>query len=396
MEKICNSVKKIVLAYSGGLDTSVAIKWLNEKGFDVIACLVDIGQVSDLTKARAKAKKIGASKVYIIDAKNEFVKDYIYPALKANAVYEDKYFLATALSRPLIAEKLVFIAKKEKAEFVAHGCTGKGNDQVRIEVSLAALAKDLKVIAPVRVWDFASRDAQIRYAKMHNIPVSATKKSPYSLDQNLWGVSIECGILEDPAKEAPEDAFQITTSPKNAPSNPLYITIGFHKGEPVSLNNKKLSGVNFITKLNNIGAKHGVGRSDMVESRLVGIKSREVYEAPAATILHAAHKELEAFVMDRELLHFKKIIEQKYSELVYYGLWHTPLKRSLDSFMNATQKNVTGKIKLKLYKGSCSIVARSSKYTLYKEELATYTEKDQFDRNLADGFIKIWAMPYKK
>ncbi len=389
-------MKKIVLAYSGGLDTSIAIRWLKERGFDVIACLVDVGQVSDLTGARSKAKKIGASKVYIIDAKKEFVEDYIYPALKANAVYEGKYFLATALSRPLIAQKLLYVAKKEKAKFVAHGCTGKGNDQVRIEVSLAALAKDLEVIAPVREWEFASREAQIRYAKMHKIPVSASKKSPYSLDKNLWGVSIECGILEDPSKEPPKDAYQITKSPKDAPSKEAYITVGFNKGVPVSLNKKKYTGVELIEKLNNIGAAHGVGRSDMLENRLVGIKSREIYEAPAAFILHTAHKEIEALVLDRELTHFKGIIEQKYSELIYYGLWYTPLKKALDNFILSTQKNVTGEVKLKLYKGSCVSVARKSKYSLYKEELATYSEKDKFDRKLAEGFIKIWGMPYKK
>ena len=389
-------MKKIILAYSGGLDTSIAIRWLKEKSFNVIACLVDIGQIGNLAQARNKAKKIGASKVYIIDAKKEFVRGYIYPALKANAVYEDKYFLATALSRPLIAEKLVSVAKKEKAKFVAHGCTGKGNDQVRIEVTVAALAKDLKVIAPLREWDLPSREAQIRYAKMHKIPVTATRRSPYSLDQNLWGVSIECGVLENPSKEPPEDAYQITKSPKNAPSKPAYITVEFKKGEPVSLNKAKHSEVALIKELSAIGAMHGVGRSDMIENRLVGIKSREVYEAPAAFILHTAHKELEALVLDRELLHFKRIIEQKYSELVYYGLWNSPLKKALDSFILTTQQNVSGEVKLKLYKGSCVPVSRRSKHSLYKEELATYSKKDKFDKKLAEGFIKIWGLPYKK
>ncbi len=389
-------MKKIVLAYSGGLDTSVAIRWLSERDFSVIACLVDVGQVANLSAAKAKAKKIGAAKVYIIDARKEFVRDYIYPALKANAVYEDKYFLATALSRPLIAEKLVDIAKKEKAKFVAHGCTGKGNDQVRIEVSTMALAKDLEIIAPVREWDFPSRESEIRYAKTHNIPVEATKKSPYSLDVNLWGVSIECGVLEDPSKEPPEDAYQITKSPKDAPSKPVYVTIGFEKGEPVTLNKKRYSEIELLKKLNDIGGLHGVGRSDMVENRLVGIKSREIYEAPAACILHTAHRELEALVLDRELLHYKKLVEQKYSELIYYGLWHTPLKKSLDSFIQSTQAHVTGEVKLKLYKGSCSVAARTSEYSLYNEELATYSKKDKFDKKIAEGFIKVWAMPYKK
>jgi len=390
------SMKKIVLAYSGGLDTSIAIRWLKEKGFNVIACLVDIGQVSNKAKAREKAKRIGASGAYIIDAKKEFITDYIYPALKANAVYEDKYFLATALSRPLIAEKLVAVAKKEKTKFVAHGCTGKGNDQVRIEVSVAALARDLKVIAPVREWDFPSREAQIRYAKMHKIPVAATKKSPYSLDQNLWGVSIECGVLEDPAFEPPENAYQITKSAKLTPSKPAYLTVGFKNGEPTTLDKKKYSEIGLIKKLTEVGAAYGVGRSDMIENRLIGIKSREVYEAPAAFILHTAHKELEALVLDRELLHFKKIIGEKYSELIYYGLWYSPLKKALDGFILPTQQNVTGEVRLKLYKGSCVPVARTSEYSLYKEELATYSEKDKFDKKLAEGFIKIWGMPYMK
>ncbi len=389
-------MEKIILAYSGGLDTSVAIRWLKEKRFDVIACLVDIGQVGNFKEAEQKAKRIGASKVYIIDAKNEFVRSYIWPALKANAVYEDKYFLATALSRPLIAQKLVYIAKREKSKFVAHGCTGKGNDQVRIEVSVMALANNIKIVAPVREWDFSSREAQIRYAKTHNIPVTATKKNPYSLDQNLWGVSIECGVLEDPSKEPPEDAYQITKSPKDAPSKPEYVTVGFQKGEPVSFNGKRYSEIELLNKLNAIGAKHGVGRSDMVENRLVGIKSREVYEAPAAYILHTAHKELEALTLDRELLHFKKAVEQKYSELIYYGLWHSPLKKALDAFILSTQKNVTGEVRLKLYKGNCAVAGRASKYSLYREELATYSGKDKFDKKTAEGFIKIWGMPYKR
>ncbi|MBN1405131.1 MAG: argininosuccinate synthase [Candidatus Omnitrophica bacterium] len=388
-------MKKVILAYSGGLDTSVAIKWLKDKGFEVICCMVDMGQVKDFSAAKKKAVKIGASKVYIIDASDEFVNDYIFPALKANAAYEDKYFLATALSRPLIAEKLVEIAKKEKAQFIAHGCTGKGNDQVRLEASSLILGKDLKIIAPLREWNFASRESEIKYAKMHNIPVEATKKSPYSLDVNLWGISIECGVLEDPAVEPPEDAYQITKSPKDAPNTPAYVKIEFKKGIPVAINNKKYSGIGLINKLTDIGAKHGVGRSDMVENRLVGIKSREIYEAPAATILHAAHKELEALVLDRELLHFKKGIEQKYSELVYYGLWHSPLKSALDSFINKTQDKVSGEVTLKLYKGSCSVVSRKSPHSLYSEELATYSSKDKFDKKLAEGFIKIWAMPYK-
>ena len=389
-------MKKIVLAYSGGLDTSVAIKWLKERGFDVVCCLVDIGQVSDFAKAKKKARAIGASKVYIVDARNEFVKDFIFPALKANAVYEGKYFLATALSRPLIAKVLAEVAKKEGAKYVGHGCTGKGNDQVRIEVSLGALSRGLSVIAPVRLWDFPSRESQIKYAKANKIPVDATKKSPYSLDENLWGVSIECGVLENPAIEPPKDAYQITKAPSDAPSKPAYIRVGFIKGVPKTLNGKPYSGTKLIEKISLIGAKHGVGRSDMIENRLVGIKSREIYEAPAAAILHKAHKELEALVLDRELLHFKDMVSLKYSELIYYGLWYSSLKESLDSFIYKTQGKVTGTVRLKLYKGNCTVVGRKSKLSLYSEELATYSDKDKFDHKAAEGFIKIWGLPYKK
>ncbi|MFH1868954.1 MAG: argininosuccinate synthase [Candidatus Omnitrophota bacterium] len=389
-------MKKIVLAYSGGLDTSVAIRWLQERGYSVVACLLDVGQQADLSKAKTKAIGIGASKVYIVDAKIEFAEDFIMPALKANAVYESNYFLATALSRPLIAKKLADIAKKEKADHVAHGCTGKGNDQVRIEVSLAVVAPHLKVIAPLRVWDFASREAEMRYAKMHNIPVEATKKSPYSLDRNLWGVSIECGILENPAVEPPADAYQITKDPCKVANKPLYVNIGFQKGVPKTINGKIYKLVELIKKLNKIGSDYGVGRSDMIENRLVGIKSREIYEAPAALMLITAHKELEALVLDRELLHFKQLVSLKYSELIYYGLWFSPLKESLDKFIDNTQKKVTGSVRLKLYKGSCVVAGRKSKFSLYKEELATYSEKDTFDHKSAEGFIKIWGLPYRK
>jgi argininosuccinate synthase len=389
-------MKKIVLAYSGGLDTSVAIKWLKDKGFDVVACLVNIGQKQDFKKAEEKAKKIGASKVYIIDARAEFVKDFIFPALKANAVYEGKYFLATALSRPLIAKALAGVAKKEKAGFIGHGCTGKGNDQVRIEVSLGALAKGLEIIAPVRVWDFPSREAQIRYAKAHKIPVTATKKSPYSLDENLWGVSIECGVLENPAAEPPKDAYQITKDPQDAPKKPAYIRIGFKKGEPVSINGKACDPVGLIEKLNLLGSTHGIGRSDMIENRLVGIKSREIYEAPAACILHATHKELEALVLDRELIHFKDMVSLKYAELVYYGLWYSALREALDEFIQHTQRSVTGEVRVKLHKGSLNVCGRKSKFSLYDEGLATYSSKDSFDHKAAEGFIKIWGLPYRK
>jgi argininosuccinate synthase len=389
-------MKKIVLAYSGGLDTSIAIRWLKDKGFDIIACLVDVGQKADFKKAKAKAKRIGALRVYVIDAKDEFVRDFIFPALKANAVYEGKYLLATALSRPLIAKALATVAAKEGARFVGHGCTGKGNDQVRIEVSLAALARNLEIIAPVRIWDFASRQAQIRYAKKHGIPVTATKKSPYSLDENLWGVSIECGVLENPGTEPPKDAYQMTRDPQDTPNRPAYITIGFKKGIPVSINQRAYTPVGLISRLNTVGSLHGVGRSDMIENRLVGIKSREIYEAPAAQILHTAHRELDALVLDRELAHFKDMVSLKYAELIYYGLWYGPLRKALDRFVAYTQDVVTGDVRLKLYKGSISVVGRTSGFSLYDEALATYSSGDSFDHKAAEGFIKIWGLPYRR
>jgi len=387
--------KKLVLAYSGGLDTSVAIKWLKGKGYSVIAYMADVGQGGDFKAIRSRALKAGASKVIIDDLREAFVKDFVYPALKANAVYESKYFLGTALSRPIIAQGLVEAAKKEKAEFVAHGCTGKGNDQVRFEVSCAILEPTLTVIAPVREWEFRSREEEIEYAKENDIPVDVTKKSPYSIDKNLWGVSIECGALEDPWVEPPEEAYQLTRkAPKE--KQPRYIEIHFDSGIPIELDGAYMEPVDLLNELNTIGAEYGIGRSDLVENRLVGIKSREVYEAPAATVLVTAHKDLEALTLDREAAHFKDFIALKYAELIYYGLWYTPLKRALDRFIDETQQTVTGTIRMKLTPGSCITVGRKSRYSLYKEALATYTAKDKFDQKLAKGFIEIWALPYKK
>lgn len=383
------------MAYSGGLDTSVCVKWLKEKGYDVICFVADLGQGGDFGKIEKKALATGASKVYVEDMKEEFINDYIYPALKANAIYESKYLLATALGRPLIAQGLVSVARKERAKFVAHGCTGKGNDQVRIEVSCGILAPDIEIIAPVREWEFKSREEEIEYAKAHNIPVEATKKKPYSIDRNLWGISIECGVLEDPWKEPPEDAYQMSVSPESAPNAPTYITLDFAEGIPVKLNGANLKPQKLIERLNEIGGANGIGRSDLIENRLVGIKSREVYEAPAGTIFHIAHKELEALVLDRELAHFKEGIAQKYAELIYYGLWFTPFKAGLDAFVNETQKNVTGTVKMKLHKGKAVAVARKSPHSLYNKELATYT-KDKFNQKLAEGFIKLWGLPYKR
>ena len=387
--------KKVVLAYSGGLDTSVAVRWLADKGYDVIAYMADVGQGGDFQKLKKRALSAGASKVVIHDLKKEFAEDFVFQSLKAGAVYESKYLLATALSRPIIAKGLVEVAKKEKAESIAHGCTGKGNDQVRFEVTAMALAPGLKIIAPLREWDMLSREDEIEYARERDIDIDVTKKSPYSLDQNIWGISIECGVLEDPWKEPPQDAYKMTVDPKNAPNKATYVEIEFKNGAPVGIGGKKYSPVALIEKLNKIGGKNGIGRTDLVENRLVGIKSREIYEAPGGWILHKAHKDLEALVLDRELLHFKQGVSLKYAELVYYGLWFTPLKKALDAFIVKTQKNVTGSVKVKLLKGVVSVVGRKSPHSLYKKEMATYDQGDKFDRSIAEGFIKVWGMPYK-
>jgi argininosuccinate synthase len=389
-------MKKVILAYSGGLDTSCAVRWLKEQGYDVICFIADLGQGEDFQAIEGRALAAGASKIYIKDLQDEFIEDFILPALKANAIYEGKYLLATALGRPLIAKHLVEIAHKEKADSVAHGCTGKGNDQVRFEVTVGILEPKLEVIAPVRVWEFKSREEEIEYARIHNIPIDVTKKKPYSIDRNIWGVSIEAGILENLEQEPPEDAYLITKSPTGQSTYPKYVEIYFERGVPKKIDGKIYKLKNLINHLNEIGGLYGVGRTDLIENRLVGIKSREIYEAPAATILYAAHKELESLVLDRELAHFKEITALKYSELVYYGLWYSPLKEALDAFINSTQKHVTGSIRLKLFKGSCTAVGRKSAHSLYKKELSTYGKEDKFNQKLAEGFIKIWGMPYQR
>ena len=392
-------MKKVVLAYSGGLDTSCIVRWLKDLGYEVVCFMADLGQGlgrgEDLNAIEDRALSAGAAKVYIKDLQDEFLKDYCIPALLAGAVYEGKYLLATALGRPLIAKYLVEIARKEKAGAVAHGCTGKGNDQVRLEVGAATLAPNLNIIAPVRVWEFKSREEEIEYAKKHNIPIDVTKKKPYSIDRNIWGISIEAGVLEDLEQEPPEDTYIITKKPTLQQSYPKYIEVYFEKGVPKKIDGKNYKLKDLVSYLNEIGGLHGIGRVDMIENRLVGIKSREVYEAPAAVILHTAHKELESLVLDRELAHFKEIVSLKYSELVYNGLWFSPLREALDKFVSITQKNVTGSIKLKLFKGNCVAVSRTSKHSLYKKELSTYGKEDKFDQRLAEGFIKIWGMPYK-
>lgn len=393
-------MKKVILAYSGGLDTSCIVRWLKDRGYEVVCFVADLGQGlgrgEDFQAIEARALAAGASKVYIKDLQDEFVEDFVLPALKANAIYEGKYLLATALGRPLIAKYLVQIAHKEKADTVAHGCTGKGNDQVRLEVSTGILDSRLEVIAPVREWEFQSREEEIEYAAMHNIPIDVTKKKPYSIDRNIWGISIEAGILEDLEQEPPEDAYLITKSPVSHTSYPKYIEVYFEKGVPKKIDGKTYKLKTLINHLNEIGGSYGIGRQDLIENRLVGIKSREIYEAPAATILYVGHKELESLVLDRDLAHFKEIVSLKYSELVYYGLWFSPLKEALDRFVESTQKHVTGSVRLKLFKGNCISVGRKSLHSLYKKELSTYGKESKFDQKLAEGFIRIWGMPYKR
>jgi argininosuccinate synthase len=393
MEK---AVNKVVLAYSGGLDTSVMIRWLIEHyGCEVIALAADVGQEEFLEPLREKALKTGASKVYLEDLKDEFARDYCLPVLQANAVYEGKYLLSAAISRPLISKHLVEVARKEEADAVAHGSTGKGNDQVRFEVSVMALAPDLRVLAPVRTWEFKSREEEIEYAKRHDIPVRATKEKPYSIDRNLWGVSIECGVLEDPWVEPPADAYIITKAPEEAPDKPRYLEVSFEEGVPVAVDGKEMSVPQLLRSLNQIAGEYGIGRQDLVENRLVGIKSREVYEAPGATVLHIAHRELENLTLDRDTFHFKESLVPRYAELVYYGLWFSPLKGALDAFVKETQRNVSGVVRMKLYKGQCVPVARKSEFSLYDFNLATYDAADTFDHQAGESFCKIWGLPLR-
>ena len=387
--------EKVILAYSGGLDTSVAIKWLmKEYNFDVVSLIIDVGQKENLEAIKEKALRIGAVDSICIDAKLSFVKEYLFPALKANAVYEDQYPLSTALSRPLIAKLIVDMAHKKGATTVTHGCTGKGNDQVRFDVSISALAPELKIVAPAREWGL-SRDEVMEYAKTNGIPVDVGIQNPYSIDQNIWGRSIECGVLEDPWIEPPEEVYEFTVSPESCPAQPTYLEIEFKQGIPEKINGENLSPVELVEKLNQIGGTNGVGRIDHIENRLVGIKSREIYECPAAQLLITAHKSLESLVLIREMLHYKKLVEEKYSELVYYGRWFSPLRKAIDAFIESTQENVTGKARLKLYKGNCSIVGRESSFSLYEHELATYDKSDTFDHKAAEGFIKLWGLDLK-
>ncbi|OFW59886.1 MAG: argininosuccinate synthase [Candidatus Solincola sediminis] len=385
----------VILAYSGGLDTSVAIKWLEDKyDLQVVALAADLGQPGDLEMIRRKAIDTGAIDAIVLDLKETFAEEFILPALKANALYEGKYPLATSLGRPLIASVMVEEARRRGASAVAHGCTGKGNDQVRFDVTTMALGPDLKIIAPLREW-VMSREEEIEYAREHGIPVPVTLSSPYSVDENLWGRSCEAGILEDPMIEPPEDSHEWTISPEKAPDAPVYTEIAFESGRPVELDGEDLKLVDMIKRLNQLGGSHGIGRIDMIENRLVGIKSRETYEAPAATILIEAHKALESMTLTRETLHFKPILEQKFADLVYYGLWYEPLRSSLQTAIEATQEKVSGKVRLKLFKGNCMVVGRESKYSLYDYSLATYDRADTFSHQASEGFIELWGLPLK-
>ncbi|MCK4436508.1 argininosuccinate synthase [bacterium] len=387
---------KVVLAYSGGLDTSVCLKWLQEeRHLEVITFSAEIGQGLNFEELRNKALGSGASKVYIEDLREKFLNDYVFPALLAGAHYEDEYLLGTALGRPLIVKALVEVAEMEGAQAVAHGCTGKGNDQIRFEVGASSLNPNLKLIAPLREWSLGSREEEIEYARRYNISVSASKESPYSIDKNLWGVSIECGALEDPWEEPSREIYQLTREPAKAPKEPTYLEIYFEEGIPTRLDGKDHSPVELVTRLNEVGGKNGVGRVDMVENRRLGIKSREIYECPAGTILHLAHRALEALTLDREMLHFKKGISQRYGELVYDGLWFSPLREALDAFIRESQKNVTGTVRVKLLRGKCEVVGRKSDYSLYDERLATYGKEDAFDHQSAKGFIDLWGLPFR-
>ena len=389
-------IRKIVLAYSGGLDTSVAIKWLKETyGAKIIAFCADLGQGEDLEAAREKALKTGASKVYVEDLREEFVSNYIFPMLRGNAVYESSYLLGTSIARPLIAKKQIEIAEKEGADAVAHGATGKGNDQVRFELTYYALNPDIKVISPWREWPFDSRGSLIEYSERHRIPVTATKEKPYSIDRNLFHISYEGGILEDPWSEPPADMYTIITPPEKAPEKAAYIEISFERGNPVAVNGGRMSPARLLGRLNTIAGEHGIGRVDIVENRYVGIKSRGVYETPGGTVLHAARRAVESLVLDREIMHLRDSLIPRYSELVYYGYWFSPERLALQNLMDDIQKNVSGTTRVKLYKGNCYISGRKSPFSLYHPDLATFEREEIYNQKDAEGFIKINALRLK-
>lgn len=387
--------EKIVLAYSGGLDTSVAVRWLKEEGgYEVIAVTADVGMQRQREEAQSRALTAGASKFIWRDVQETFVRHFVFPALAAGAVYQGHYPLATALSRPLIALELVEVARAEGATAVGHGCTGKGNDQVRLEVSVQALAPELRIVAPVRDWEM-DREGEIAYAQEHSIPVTVTRDSPYSIDENLWGRSIECGVLEDPWQEPPPDVYEWTVASAEAPDAPAYVEIGFEAGLPVSLDGRETDPVTLVLRLNEMAGEHGVGRVDMVEDRLVGIKSREIYEAPAAVTLLAAHEGLEGLTLSKDQRRLRARVGQEYAELIYNGLWFTAHHQDLAAYVQSVQRHVTGTVRVKLHKGSATVVGRKSPKSLYDYSLATYESADRFDRSAAAGFIQIWGLPVR-
>ncbi len=389
------SREKIVLAYSGGLDTSVAIKWLMDNyNYDVIAVSLDVGEGKDLSFVKDKALKVGAIESHVVDAQERFAHEYVLPVIKANAMYEGKYPLVSALSRPLISQILVEFAEQVGATAIAHGCTGKGNDQVRFEVSIAALNPNLQVVAPVREWGW-SREEEIEYAKNNDIPIPINLDNPYSIDQNLWGRACECGVLEDPWAEPPEGAYDLTQPLLNTPDAPEEIELEFEQGMPVALNGERMKLHDLIHAVNKLAGKHGIGRIDHVENRLVGIKSREVYETPGAVVIMTAHKELEFLTLPREVAHFKPVLEQKLAHIIYEGLWFSPIRQAVMAFIDETQKTVSGTVRVKLFKGHAVVVGRKSDNSLYDLELATYNADDKFDHNAAVGFIKLYGLPTK-
>ncbi|MDN5292848.1 MAG: argininosuccinate synthase [Eubacteriales bacterium] len=388
--------KKVVLAYSGGLDTSIIIPWLKENyGYEVIAMVADVGQGEELEPLEEKALRSGASKVYIEDVKEEFVRDFLFPLIRSGAVYEGKYLLGTSIARPLIAKKLVEVAEKEGAEAVAHGATGKGNDQVRFELTVKALNPDLKIIAPWREWEIRSREDAIDYARARGIPVPVGKDRPYSMDRNLWHLSHEGADLEDPWNEPPRDLYMLLVPPEEAPDRPVYVEIDFEAGVPVAVDGEKLPPVELLARLNKLGGENGIGIADLVENRLVGMKSRGVYETPGGTILVEAHRHLEYLTLDRMTMHFKEIVACKYAELVYDGLWYSPLREALDAFIASTQRTVTGTVRVKLYKGNCVPVGVKSPYSLYDPELATFSRDEVYNQKDAEGFINLFGLPLK-
>ncbi len=391
-----NGINKVVLAYSGGLDTSCIVPWLRENyDCEVIAFCADLGQEEELDGLEAKAIASGASKLYIRDLREEFLRDFVFPTLQAGAIYEREYLLGTSFARPLIAKHLVEIAEMEGADAISHGCTGKGNDQVRFELTVMALNPKLKTIAPWREWHIRSREDALAYAAKHNVPVAASEKKIYSRDRNIFHLSHEGGLLENPWNEPEGEMFQLSANPEDAPDTPEYVELGFEKGVPVSLNGEAMDAVSLFVKLNKIAGAHGVGRVDIVENRLVGMKSRGVYETPAGTVIHRAHQALESICLDKHTMHYKDFVAVKYAELVYNGMWYTRLREALDAFVQVTQEQVTGVVRMKLYKGNCTIAGRKSPYSLYREDYASFGEEDVYNQKDAEGFITLFGLPMK-